>query len=301
MTKERRLPGQAILVVNASSREGAGSFKAAVSALDAAGVELIDSIAVTDPANFGGAVADSVKRAPMVIVGAGDGSISSTVDIFAGADTVLAILPFGTANSFARTLGIPLDLDEAVEVIASGRPKRIDLGCIDGHFFANTAVIGLSPLIAETIPSGLKRMLGRAAYLIWAIRWAARFRPFRLTIENESETRRFWATEVRIANGRFFGGIELVDDASVDSGDIVIQAVIGRSKFSLGKNWLGALFRLRQGEAGDVEEFRGTRFRIDTRPHLQVAIDGEPGGHAPIEVSVARSAIDVAVPLNPPD
>ena len=121
-----------------------------------------DFVAVTDEPVIKAAIA----RAPMVIVGGGDGTLSSVVDHFVGKDTVFAVLPIGTANSFARTLGVPLDMDGATDVIAYGRRKRIDLGIIDGDYFANAAALGLSPLIADTVPAGLKRYLGIFGYLI---------------------------------------------------------------------------------------------------------------------------------------
>ncbi len=124
------------------------------------------------------------------------------------------MLPLGTANSFARTLGMPLDLDGAIEVIAHGRRKRIDLGVIDGDYFANVAALGLSPLIADTVPHGLKRYLGMVGYVIWAIRVAFRFRPFKLRVTLDDGTvAKSWATEARIANGSFHGGVELVEGA----------------------------------------------------------------------------------------
>src|SRR3546814_9635967 len=101
----------------------------------------------------------------MVCVGGGDGSRSSAVDFFVGHDCVIALLPLGTANSFARTMGIPLDLEGAIGVIAGGRRRRIDLGMIDGDYFANCAAIGLSPLIAESVPHGFKAWAGRVGYL----------------------------------------------------------------------------------------------------------------------------------------
>src|SRR3546814_2461195 len=76
-------------------------------------------------------------------------------------DVCSSDLPLGTANSFARTLGIPLDLPGAVDVIANGRRARIDLGAINNDYFANVAAIGLPSLVGSTIPDGLKRVLGR--------------------------------------------------------------------------------------------------------------------------------------------
>ena len=89
-------------------------------------------------------------------------AVDARSTISSARDTVFAFLPLGTANSFARTLGIPLDLDGAIDVIANGVARRIDLGCIDGDYFANAAAMGLSPLIAETVPHKLKKYLGMA-------------------------------------------------------------------------------------------------------------------------------------------
>src|SRR3546814_5540285 len=107
-------------------------------------------------------------------------SLSCTVDDVVDRDCVFALLPLGTANSFARTLGIPLDLDGAIRTIATGRRRRIDLGMIDGDYFANAAAIGLSPMIGDSVPHKLKKYLGRVGYLVWAIRCFFRFSPFRL-------------------------------------------------------------------------------------------------------------------------
>jgi YegS/Rv2252/BmrU family lipid kinase len=295
----RRLPKQAILIVNTASRSGADGFEPARDKLVAAGIELLDARAVEKPEALPDEVRGAIERAPMVIVGGGDGTLSQTVDHFLGTDTVFALLPLGTANSFARTLEIPLDLDGAVAVIASGVRKRIDLGEIDGDYFVNTASIGLSPMVAQSVPMGLKRVLGRVGYLAWAVRCAFKFRPFRLTIKERDVRYRFWATEVRIANGGHFGGVELVETAELDSGQIVIEAVTGKSLARLAWTWLAALARLPRGETSSLE-LRGREFRVDTRPRRRVSIDGELSKKTPITVRVARAAVEVAAPRAEP-
>lgn len=289
------LPRQAILVVNAASRSGADAFEAARDKLIAAGVELLDARAVEDPQRLDDEVRSAIELAPMVVVGGGDGTLASAVDHFLGTGTVFAVLPLGTANSFARALGIPLDLDGAVGVITGGRRKRIDLGAIDGDHFVNTASIGLSPMVAQSVPPRLKRALGRLGYLAWAVRCAFKFRPFRLTIEEDDVRYRFWATEVRIANGGHFGGVELVETAELDSGEIVIEAVTGTSVAKLAWTWLAALARLPRSETNSLE-LRGPEFRIDTRPRRRVSIDGELSKKTPLTVRIARAAVEVAAP-----
>jgi YegS/Rv2252/BmrU family lipid kinase len=231
----------------------------------------------------------------MIIVGGGDGSLSSTVDDVVDRDCVFALLPLGTANSFARTLGIPLDLDGAIQTIATGKRRRIDLGMIDDDYFANCAAMGLSPMIGDSVPHKLKRYLGRVGYLIWAVWCLIRFRPFKLSVDDGVQKRTVWATEVRIANGGFHGGVELIEEAEVDSGEMVIQAVTGRSKASLVWDWFSKYFKLPAREAA-TEEFHGKTLLVDTKPRLKISIDGEVLAKTPVTVRVAQRAIEVVVP-----
>jgi YegS/Rv2252/BmrU family lipid kinase len=290
------LPKQAVLVVNAMSRSGGDVFEQARQMLEERGVELLSAHAITDPEDMRPTVCKALAdKAPMIIVGGGDGSLSKSIDDFLGHDTVFALLPLGTANSFAKTLGIGTDLEAAVETIANGRKLRIDLGAIDGDYFANAAAMGLSPLIAETVPHKLKRTLGMFGYMIWAIKVAFKFRAFRLVVDDGTKEHRIWATEARIANGTHHGGVELVESADLQSGEIVVQAVTGRSLTHLAWSWFATLFKLRN-RAQTVREFRGRKLRISTRPSQKISIDGELSARTPVTVTVARAAVWVAAP-----
>jgi diacylglycerol kinase family enzyme len=133
---DRDTPRSAILIVNALSRQGRKQFDTAREKLGAAGIDLIEAIAVDRPGTLPARVAEAVaKKPPMLIVGGGDGTLSCAVDALVGTDTIFALLPLGTANSFARSLGIPLDLDGAIAVVAGGEPRRMDLGMIDGDYY----------------------------------------------------------------------------------------------------------------------------------------------------------------------
>jgi YegS/Rv2252/BmrU family lipid kinase len=295
VSNKRTLPKKAILIVNTMSRVGAEGFGQAVELLKAAGIELIEARSIDHPARIKAEVRQAVDEAPMVIIGGGDGTLSSTIDYFKDHDTVFALLPLGTANSFARSLGIPLDLPGAVDVIAKGAPRTIDLGCIDGDYFGNSAAIGLSPRIAKTVPHKLKRYLGRAGYALWAGYISFKFRPFRLQVDDGLTRTTVWTSEVRIANGGFFGGVELVDSAQLDSGEIIVQAVTGRAKKNLFWSWFLGVLRHRSRNDYNAE-FHGTKLRIDTDPTMDVSIDGELAARTPITVSVAPDAVTIAAP-----
>jgi YegS/Rv2252/BmrU family lipid kinase len=289
-------PRTAALIVNAKSRKGQKAFAEARRLLEEAGFTLSICKALKNPARLEAEVKKAVAtEVPLVIVGGGDGSISSSVDHLVGKDTVFALLPLGTANSFARTLGIPLDVPGAVDVIAKGKTKRIDLGMIDGDYFANCAAIGISPLIAETVPHGLKKWFGRPGYLGWAAIQMARYRPFRLTVTGANgKKRRVNALEVRIANGSHHGGTELVRTAP-DDGEIVIQAIEGNWRTKLLWSW-GLSLIGPDHVRGTVREFRGREFRIETDPPLPISIDGEVLAQTPVKAKLARRVMHMIVP-----
>jgi len=289
------LPRKAILIVNTRSRRGADAFDDAISLLGEAGIELLEARRIDDPERIKDEVKDAVGKAAMVIIGGGDGTLSSTIDYFKDHDTVFGLLPLGTANSFARALGIPLDLPGAVEVIAKGRRRRIDLGCIDGDYFGNSAAIGLSPMIAKSVPHKLKRYLGRLGYALWAAKVGVGFRPFRLMIDDGHSKATVWASEVRIANGGFFGGIELVDHADLASGEIIVQVVSGKSNRNLASSWIANMLRLRNRDQWHAE-IRAKRIRLETEPVMDVTIDGELVTKTPIVVTVAPGAVEIAAP-----
>jgi YegS/Rv2252/BmrU family lipid kinase len=292
----RPVPRQAVLVVNAHSRRGQALFAEAAEKLRAAGIVLTGAHAVRDPRKLVPTVKEAVRSgAPMVIVGGGDGSLSCTVDEMVDRDCVFALLPLGTANSFARTLGIPLDLDGAIEVIATGQRRRIDLGMINDDYFANCAAMGLSPMIGEGIPHNLKRYLGRVGYLVWAIWCLIRFHAFRLHVHGDGIDERLWATEVRIANGGHHGGVELIESAEVDSGQIIVQAVVGRRASTLVWDWFSKYWKL-PARHRTTREFHGSRLTVETRPRQRISIDGEVLARTPVVAQVAECAIEVVVP-----
>lgn len=293
---ERPVPRRAVLVVNARSRNGRHLFQEAERKLRLAGIELIAAHPLKNPKLLVPTVKRAVREgAPMVIVGGGDGSLSQAVDELVDRDCVFALLPLGTANSFARTLGIPVDLDGAIATIAGGRRRRVDLGRVNGDYFANSAAMGVSPMIGDSVPQAMKDHLGRFGYLIWAAWCMIKFRPFLLRIDVDGQRETLRALEVRIANGSFHGGVEVVGEAEVDSGEIVVQAVTGSTKLRLLWDWLAILTgRSRRRET--TREFHGRRISIETRPRLRVSIDGEVLTRTPAVVEVAEKAIEVVVP-----
>lgn len=293
--RERR---RAVLVVNTRSRRGRALYARAKALLAERGFTLDASYPVRDPARLRETVQGAIRAGHrLVIVGGGDGTISSVVDDFAHRDVVLGVLPLGTANSFTRTLGVPLTVEGAVEVIAAGRVVDIDLGTIDGNYFANAAAIGLPASIARHMPRLVKRWFGRAGYLMVAAIRLARHRSFRCTIQVADRTVEVEALEVRIANGQHQGGVRVAAEASLESQDLAVQVIRGSSAWTIARFWLRALAGL-PPPARDVLLLRADAMRIDARPPQYVSIDGEPVAQTPVLAAVSRQSLHVLAPAD---
>lgn len=283
--------GRVALVVNLRARKGEGLYAEARQGLDALGIAHQD-YRVEDPAQLEAVVRTALATRPdALILGGGDGTVSSVVDLLVKQEVPLGLLPFGTANSFARSLGLPIDLDEALNIIAAGHVRRVDLGRVDGDYFANCAAMGMAPLIASSIPAGVKRWGGRLGYVLWSVGQLARFRPFKVRIDDVALD----ALEVRIANGGYQGGAEIAPEADVTSGEIVVQVVAGSGRRALVRHWLAVVFGLGSARH-DLREFRGRALRIEADPPQWISIDGEVLASTPVTASVAAAAIPMIVP-----
>ncbi len=293
-----RTERRAVLVVNTRSRSGPDLYADAKQLLTRAGLRLDAAYPVRDPVRLPeivqGAIAQGHK---LVIVGGGDGTISSVVDYFAYRDAVLGILPLGTANSFARALGIPLDLAGAAGILTGGgKVADVDLGRINDDYFANTAAIGLPALVGRSMPSGLKRWFGKAGYILVGAALFARHKPFRavLSAGRREIARIDDALDILVANGPYQGGVKVAGEADPESRDLVIRIVKGGRKIDLLKTWARPTLNRRAVDFTEI--VRASDLVIETEPPHYVSIDGEVVTRTPVRVSVARQALLLMAP-----
>ena len=111
-----------------------------------------------------------------VVVAGGDGSLNHTVQLLAGTDTALGVLPLGTANVWAREIGIPLDIRRATDVLLHGETLRIDLGQANGRYFIAIAGVGFDASVTRMVRPATKRRLGMFAYIVAGVAEAMRLR-----------------------------------------------------------------------------------------------------------------------------
>ncbi len=300
-TDDSRAATRAILVVNTKSRKGRHLFKDARRLLTERGVQLDGAYSVRNPERLPEIVRDAVADGHrLIIVGGGDGTISSVVDNLAHKEATLGILPLGTANCFARTLTVPFDLDGAVDVLLDGKTAKVDLGRVGHDLFANALAIGMPSIVNQGIPSHLKKRFGRIGYLIYGIGALLRFQPFRCTVTTEHESRSFDALEVRVVNGSFLGGLRVAEDASVESEDMVVQVVQGTKRRQLVATWLRAMIG-KPPAAKRIVTLRGKQMTVETTPSEPVSVDGEVLAQTPIKCGVERQSLKVRVPADRDD
>ena len=294
ISRERR----AVLVVNTRSRSGRDLYSDARRLLARDGLHIEAAYPVRDPVRLPEIVQGAIAQGHrLIIVGGGDGTISSVVDHFAHRDAVLGILPLGTANSFARALGIPLDLAGAAGILTGGgKVADVDLGRINDDYFANTAAIGLPALVGRSLPHNLKRYVGKLGYILTGAVLFARHKPFRAVLSKDGReiARIDDALDILIANGPYQGGVRVADEAHPESRDLMIRIVKGGRKTDLLKTWLSSAPRSRAARYTEI--VRAADLVIATDPPYYVSIDGEVATQTPVRVSVARQALLLMVP-----
>ncbi|WP_052340872.1 lipid kinase [Salinarimonas rosea] len=297
----RGVAKRALLLVNANSRRAPELMETAVARLRAyedLEVVLEDCRDPDDLADIIRAHRDDVD---MVVVGGGDGTLNAAARGLIDTGLPLGILPLGTANDLARTLGIPEDLEAAADVILAGHVRRIDCGEVNGRPFFNVASIGLSAELARGLTRDLKRRFGKLGYAVAAVQVLARARPFRATIESAGERARVSTFQIAVGNGRHYGGGMTVDeDAQIDDATLHLYSLEMRRPWELLR--LAGSFRSGRHVAfEDVRSRAAASFDVTTRKPRPVNADGELITRTPARFRVLAKAVTVMVPRDAPD
>ena len=291
---------QVALVVNAASRTGAAAFESARGLLRDLRVPLGECYQVTDSVRLPEVIAEVADTHDLVVVGGGDGTLSTAVDHLAHRGVTLGVLPLGTANDFARTLQIPSDLAAACATIAHGKVVDIDLGRVGDNYFVNVASVGLSVGVTRALTPMLKRRLGPLAYPVAALRAYRAHEPFTAWLEFPDGDHTSQALDdllqVAIGNGRHYGGGNLMSPtAGIDDDTLDVYAIRkGRLR-----DHVSIARLLRDGtfvEHDNVLHLTTRTLRLRTDPEQPVNVDGEVVTATPQLFGVERNAIMVVVP-----
>jgi diacylglycerol kinase (ATP) len=239
----------------------------------------------------------------VVVAVGGDGAVLQVVQVLAGTQVPLGIVPMGTGNLLAGNLGIPHRPDRAAEVVMSGARRRIDLGrlTVGGkhEVFAVACGVGFDAEVMKATAKSRKLRWGKLAYVASAIGQRRRVRNVvhEITLDGVKST--MDATQVFIANfGRM--GLAMAPRLEIQPDDGHLDVIVVRASGPL-PGLLAGWEALRQGDLGESSKGHAFRakareVRIETEPSRLVEIDGSVVGATPIMASIRPAALTVIVP-----
>jgi diacylglycerol kinase family enzyme len=257
-------------------------------------------------AKSGAEIADLSRRAitqrPTVLVaGGGDGTINAVADAVVDTDIILGVLPMGTLNHFARDLKIPADIDHAVEIIATGRVRSVDVGDVNGSIFLNNSSLGLYPHLVrerERLQSlGTSKLVGwiRAVSVV-----ALRFSQLHVRMVTRNKAKALLTTPFLFigVNQYQIEGWAIGQRLSLDKGTLWLYSASRRGPLGLVAIGLQALLGRLGGNT--VLAYETTECWIETRGRAaDVARDGEVTRMAtPLHYHIRPAALRVMAPLN---
>jgi diacylglycerol kinase (ATP) len=238
----------------------------------------------------------------LLVVCGGDGTINEAVNGLAGSETALGVIPAGTANVWAKEVGIPRQPIAALEVAVRGQARRMDLGLASassgerGRYFFLMAGLGLDGSIAASLPLNLKRYLGATTYAIMAVRQSLRYRGQRVKLIVDDELLEARLLMMVVGNTRDYAGItQVTSHAYADDGLLDVCIFQGRHTLDIIFHALrvAAQAHLR---ASPVLYRRVRRLEVRSETPLPAQLDGDFYPGHPTMFEVVPAALTVMVP-----
>ena len=286
---------KALLLVNFHARKAKKNLHLALTYLQNFGLEIIYK-KVEFPQDFNYFIQSYKNQVNLIIIGGGDGTLNLAIDALVKTGLPLGILPLGTANDLARTLGIPISLFEPCRVIATGKKRYIDLGLVNGKYFFNVASIGLSVDITNHLTKEAKLRWGVLAYAIAAIKMILQSHPFTAEISCNGESRIVKTLQVAVGNGRHYGGgMTIAHDATIDNQRLDLYSLEVKYCWQ----FVGILPSIWQGKYQESFGFRSLSasfINVYTRKPHPINTDGEIVTYTPAYFQIVPLALAVIVP-----
>ena len=246
------------------------------------------------------------EGAELLVVVGGDGSVHEVVNGIAGRDGVeIALIARGTGWDFARSLGLPRNIDRAIDVALSGETRAIDLGRATYRlwaggeaqsFFANVASAGMSGAIAQRANDSSKALGGKVSYVWATFAVFAGWSSTEIHVTVDGETRQARMHDVIVANGPYVGGgMKIAPEAEPDDGTFDVLLIGDLTKRDLVLT-MPKIFRGTHLPHPKAELLRGAEVSVDAPDPLPIQLDGEQPGTTPARFEIVPRALRVRVP-----
>ncbi len=231
----------------------------------------------------------------IVVAAGGDGTINEVVNGLVGTDVKLGIVPLGTGNDFARTIGCGLTIKEAVLSIFYGDPIRVDLGKLNDRYFINVAGCGFDSEVAHRVNSSNSRLRGRAAYIAAVYHSLKDFAPVNMELTLDSERHEMNGMLCAVANARHYGGGMMIAPEALLNDGLFDVCVVCAGKWEFLKSF-PRVFKGTHISHPDVHILQASHVTVRTDRPVPVMLDGEILGETPAEFSLVPEAISVLGP-----
>ena len=266
----------ALLLINpiSGTRDKKGICDLTASRLKDAGIDL--DIVHTRHKGHGAELARNAaeRRVDIVVAAGGDGTVNEVASALMHTDTALGIIPCGSGNGLARSLGLPMDFDAAIDIIARNKPCAIDCGVADGRPFFCTFGMGFDAVVTEKFASAERR--GKMQYVRSAFLEFINFTPDNYAMEIDGEIYTEEALLIAVCNTPQYGNNAyiaprasltdgMLDVTVIRNGPVIQQAMAGIGLLS------GQIDRNRY-----VDTFKAKEVKIIRLKDGPAQIDGEP-------------------------
>lgn len=237
-----------------------------------------------------------------IIAAGGDGTLNEVINGIGenlGAAQV-GLLPLGTGNDFARSIEMPVDLKEAIDVIRAGETRAVDLVRVTSdevRYFVNVSAGGFSGLVNEKLTPEMKKTWGPLAYLRGAAAALPELRAYRTTLAfDNAESLMMELYNVVVANGRYVaGGRSIAPEASIDDGllDVILIPERPATELALVVAQIALGSHL---SSGAIIHRRAKKLTVNSKPGMWFNVDGELVGNEPATFEIVPRALHFIVP-----
>ncbi|NWF75063.1 MAG: diacylglycerol kinase family lipid kinase [Nitrospirae bacterium] len=235
------------------------------------------------------------KRPFLVIAAGGDGTFNEVINGMVNSDIPMAILPMGTTNVLAKEIGVPENVEGAIEIAIKGTPHVVSLGkIIAGYqssritrYFVLMAGIGYDGESVYRINENLKKISGKGVYILSGIKTLIRFKPEALTCDINEKTYKVYSLIVGKA-AKYGGNLKITPDAKLTEPTLYVCLFKGKRRFDILRYVAGILIN-RHIMFEDVEYLKTESIQIKGKAHIQ--LDGDYFGLSPASIEVEPNSL----------
>lgn len=234
-----------------------------------------------------------------ILIAGGDGTVNRLINYMRkeSLTTPIAILPMGTANDFAATLGMPSNPLKALRAVLGGKVSKVDLGRVGSKYFVNVLSCGLMCDLSQRTPTVMKNTFGKIAYYFSSISELPNFRRMKITVESDELSYKGQCLLVMVFNGRSAGTVQMAQSASITDGVLDVLIIKGDNIVYTIRTLFHFLLQRKGGYPDGVVYFQTNHLKVHLDgENVATDIDGEQGGEFPLDIECLPGGLNVIRP-----